>query len=303
MQVSAVFYCTNGFHLFWRAVQERLSGLPVYLFRSVNFCTRLPPFDRGFRLCKLKKRAIMANTKVQICTTSPDSANTPILQVIDGKVMATSLRVAEHFKKRHSNVLTAIRLLSAQLPRDSNGLFFEPVNYTDAKGESRVSYRMTRDGFTLLAMGFTGSTAFNFKLAYITAFNSMESALQAKTKPEWAQARLQGKTARKSLTDAVQNFVEYAKSQGSQNAERYYANITKMEYAALELTEKGQKIPKEFRDTLNTMDIGFLLAAEQVCKRVLDDGVKRGLPYKDIYALAKDRVIAYAKVIAMPRLA
>ena len=76
-----------------------------------------------------------------------------------------------------------------------------------------------------------------------------------------------------------------------------------MEYAALEMTTKGQKIPKEFRDTLDAMDLGFLLVAEQLCKLVLDDGVKHGIPYKEIYALAKDRIIAYAKVVTMPRLA
>lgn len=242
----------------------------------------------------------MATTQVQLCTTSP----APVLQIIDGKVITTSLRVAEHFGKRHDNVLQAIRNIECStefrllnfketyqsVPGPNGGMRKEPY------------FNLTRDGFTFLAMGFTGKQAAQWKEAYITAFNSMESALQDKIKPEWNQARLQGKTARKSLTDAVQNFVEYAKAQGSQNAQRYYANITKMEYAALELTAKGQKIPKEFRDTLDTMDIGFLLAAEQVCKLVLDEGVRRGLPYKDIYALAKERVTAYAKAIAMPRL-
>lgn len=55
---------------------------------------------------------------------------------------------------------------------------FTLVEYTDAKGESRPMYELTRDGFTLLAMGFTGKKALEFKLAYINQFNKMEQALK-----------------------------------------------------------------------------------------------------------------------------
>ena len=52
------------------------------------------------------------------------------------------------------------------------------VEYTDAQGKPRPEYLLTRDGFTLLAMGFTGAKALTFKVAYINAFNHMEQLLR-----------------------------------------------------------------------------------------------------------------------------
>ncbi|MDL5038970.1 Rha family transcriptional regulator [Comamonas resistens] len=77
----------------------------------------------------------------------------------------------------HANVLRDIRNLLPQLP-DGGVLNFEEPPLTDEQnGQTYPAYRLTRDGFTLLAMGFTGKKALAFKLAYIDAFNRMEAAL------------------------------------------------------------------------------------------------------------------------------
>lgn len=97
----------------------------------------------------------------------------------DGEALTTtSQHVAAVFGKRHDNVIRLIRSLAEQLPEEFNRLNFEVVAYLDEKGESRASYRITRDGFTLLAMGFTGKKALAFKLAYINAFNAMAAYLK-----------------------------------------------------------------------------------------------------------------------------
>lgn len=96
--------------------------------------------------------------------------------VKDGKAVTTSLKIAEVFGKQHKNVLKAIR--DMECPADFCRRNFEPVEYTDSKGEKRPMYEITRDGFTLLAMGFTGDKAMEFKIAYIEAFNAMETALK-----------------------------------------------------------------------------------------------------------------------------
>lgn len=68
---------------------------------------------------------------------------------------------------------------------ESNELNFEPIKkyfikgyYTDARHRRKPMYYMTRDGFTLLAMGFTGKRAMEWKIKYITAFNEMEKFIQ-----------------------------------------------------------------------------------------------------------------------------
>lgn len=94
-----------------------------------------------------------------------------------GQAVVSSRDVARVFEKRHDNVLRDIRTI-VDCNNDFNQLNFEGVEYRDAKGEMRSEYLMTRDGFTLLAMGFTGDKAVQFKIAYITAFNEMERRLQ-----------------------------------------------------------------------------------------------------------------------------
>lgn len=97
----------------------------------------------------------------------------------DGELLTTtSQHVAAVFGKRHDNVLRTIRALMEQLPAEFNVLNFEAVAYLDEKAESRSMYRLTRDGFTLLAMRFTGKKALMFQLAYIEAFNRMAEYIQ-----------------------------------------------------------------------------------------------------------------------------
>ena len=105
----------------------------------------------------------------------------PTIAVVNGKPTTLSTDVARHFGKRHDDVLRAIRNLLPQLDSEHARNFAEMLVETAiGQGATRTdpAYRLTRDGFTLLAMGFTGKKALQFKLAYIDAFNKMEAELQ-----------------------------------------------------------------------------------------------------------------------------
>lgn len=218
-----------------------------------------------------------------------------------GVPMVDSVLVGKKFKKDHRQILDAIRRVESESPEFWRANFFASTYVV--RGKDYENYLMTRDGFSLIAMGFTGREALQWKVSYINAFNAMEKALARKDDAvEWKQARLQIKQVRQSFTDAVKQFVEYATEQGSKSASMYYCNITKMEYAALELVEKGQKVPSGFRDTLDIMDISFLQTAEQIARAALINGMDRKLPYKEIYQLAKEKVYQYAETISFARL-
>ena len=107
---------------------------------------------------------------------------TPDLEIIEGEITTTSNQVAEHFGKSHKVVLRAIRNLLSELPEDYRRNFAPvTIEFINGKGgtQQAPAYRMTRDGFTLLAMGFTGKEAMQWKVAYLTAFNQMEAQLLA----------------------------------------------------------------------------------------------------------------------------
>lgn len=102
----------------------------------------------------------------------------PALTIVDGQPTTTSNEVAQHFGKQHKHVLDKIAALLADLPIEFAEPNFRLSEFTDSTGRTLPAYRLTRDGFTLLAMGFTGKKALAFKLAYIDAFNRMEAELQ-----------------------------------------------------------------------------------------------------------------------------
>ena len=66
---------------------------------------------------------------------------------------------------------------------------------------------MNRDGFTLLAMGFTGAKALQFKLAYIAEFNRMEEIIHMHLDPKWQKARQSAKDATRRMTDAIRDIL------------------------------------------------------------------------------------------------
>ena len=100
------------------------------------------------------------------------------LTVANGKITVSSRDVARVFEKEHKHVMESIRKIILELSPDFNESNFGLVEYADSKGEKRPAYNLTRDGFTLLVMGYTGTKAMKFKIAYINAFNKMEEALK-----------------------------------------------------------------------------------------------------------------------------
>ena len=92
------------------------------------------------------------------------------------QAVTTSLQVADVFKKEHRHILEAIDRLQKDVPNFRQ--MFVEGSEPDSYGRDRRIYYMSRDGFTLLAMGFTGQKALQFKLQYIDAFNQMENHIK-----------------------------------------------------------------------------------------------------------------------------
>lgn len=100
-----------------------------------------------------------------------------LVTVENEQITTTSFQVTEAFNKRHDNVIRAIENLD--IPDDFRTLNFEVCFKTNdlASGKPQKYYKMTKDGFVFLAMGFTGKKAAQFKVAYINAFNAMAEQL------------------------------------------------------------------------------------------------------------------------------
>ena len=98
------------------------------------------------------------------------------VEINNGRPITTSLAVAEIFEKEHFHVLRDVRTLGCSPEFTASNFWFS--DYKDSTGRTLPMVQMTKDGFTILAMGYTGAKAMAFKVAYISRFNEMEAQLQ-----------------------------------------------------------------------------------------------------------------------------
>jgi Rha family phage regulatory protein len=227
-----------------------------------------------------------------------------LVSIKDGEVLVDSLTIAEKFDKPHKRVLNAIEKLSENLEKTMDKKVSMLKNsYVIKESSHKVNnrsfpcYKLNRKAFSLVAMGFTGKKALIWKMQFLEAFDMMEKSLLNKKDMGWKQVRSDSKIARLEFTGCIKEFVEYAKNQGSQSANKYYMNLTKMEYAALRMIEYREKVPSNFRDTLDRMQLFMLVMAEHVANETIKQGMEEELHYKEIFLLAKQAVLKYAETV------
>lgn len=107
-----------------------------------------------------------------------------ILSTQNGEPVVSSRQISESFGKEHKDVLDSIRQLLAAENSATKSMFYETT--FENRGKQYPMYLMNRDGFTLLAMGFTGKAALEWKLKYIAAFNAMEKKLKENS-PDYSE--------------------------------------------------------------------------------------------------------------------
>ncbi|ECJ2594757.1 Rha family transcriptional regulator [Salmonella enterica] len=95
----------------------------------------------------------------------------------NGEVITTSRKVAEYFGKRHGDVLRKIEQVKADCSNEFSQRNFASADYIDEQGKLRPMYSLTKDGWIMVVMGFTGKAAAAIKESYISAFNWMSQQL------------------------------------------------------------------------------------------------------------------------------
>lgn len=221
------------------------------------------------------------------------------------QAVVSSRNIAERFGKRHQEVLYAIEGRSCDCGGigckkcsfrgyQQLGILQEEINskshlskmfiksyYTDSMNRTQREYLMNRDGFALLAMGFTGKEALEWKLKYINAFNQMEAFITERKSSEWLMTRKQGKLIRRAETDTLANLVEYAEAQGSRNMRQKVYTIYSKLVNSLVGIEKGQ------RDSVPFKTISVIAFLEDMILHTVDEEMQKGTHYKDIYKICK----------------
>ncbi|EIO7125589.1 Rha family transcriptional regulator, partial [Escherichia coli] len=105
----------------------------------------------------------------------------PDVTIENGRAVTTSVAIAEFFRKMHKDVLKKIDNLECSQKFSERN--FAPAEYLDEQGKKRPMYKITKNGFVFLVMGFTGKKAAAFKEAYIAEFDRMEAELRQNNTP------------------------------------------------------------------------------------------------------------------------
>lgn len=210
-----------------------------------------------------------------------------LVKINQNKVFADSRIIADTFGKQHKHILEIIDKLVLSIENSNSSfstLMFSEKKFINSINREYRYYELNRDGFSLLVMGLNGKKALEWKLKYIQAFNIMEKTLLNKSNEEWLTTREQGKLIRRNETDTIQEFTDYAISQGSKSAQFYYKHYTNATYKALQLLEN--KKPKT-RETLDLLQLHQLLLAEDIVTKTIKREMENKEHYKVIFEKCK----------------
>lgn len=207
-----------------------------------------------------------------------------LIRVDHGHLWTDSLLVSDKFEKRHDAVLRSVRNLECS--DDFRAHNFVEAIYKDAQGKDRPMYRISRDGFTMLAMGFTGAAAAKWREAFIRAFNEMERHLIAKSSPEWKSVRDDSKSGYKVLNSMLEEIrAEAGKATGA----HVYSNEARLVNSILTGAFKGID-----RNALDKESLARLIKIQ--CKDTIL--IARGLDYAE----RKKELLKYAEELEIRRI-
>jgi phage regulator Rha-like protein len=236
----------------------------------------------------------MKPTKKQIEKINQPETSLATRLIIHGannQVCINSLDIVKEFGREHKSVLRTVNELIA----DATISRHESVSRTYKKrGKEYPCYELNEAGF-LKAMPFIGGRkSKEGQQRLVDEFLKVRKLLERQSKERetlaYQVARLSGKDSRGILTDAIQAFVAYAKEFGSQNADRYFANITNAVYKTLLIIEPQAT---EVRELLTAIQLSTLSTFELIAAQVLTEGMEQQQPYKEVFQAMKNALAGF----------
>ncbi len=209
-----------------------------------------------------------------------------LVEIMNNKAVCTSLQVAEKFGRKHKNVIKSIENLLKMDSAKKLAQWFSKDRYKDSSGKENSMYFMNRDGFTILAMGFNGKEALDWKIKYIRAFDKMEEMLKERSTQFWLDTRQSNKDNRLKETDTIKLLVDYARQQGSTRSDKLYLTYTKL----------AKKVVGGKRDNMTASEINNLTLVENIILQTIRADMAVQMHYKDIYRDCKDRIEQFMSI-------
>ena len=224
-----------------------------------------------------------------------NQSNMNLVQIKGKEPITSTLIVAEGMELKHRAIMVLVDKYKEKL--ETFGTFAFEMRKS---GGRPVRFAWLNEGQTvfLISLMRNSKIVVNFKQELTKEFfrqrKLIAHLLTQRQNKAWLEQREQGKLSRREETDTIKEFVDYCKARGSLSAERYYANISKMENKALFILE--QKFPN-IRDILSGQQLQIIASADVAVARALRYGMEQNMPYKEIYQLAKKRIMEFADIV------
>lgn len=226
-----------------------------------------------------------------------------LVLVRDNTTLTTTKIISIETNVKHQNVLQLFKRHEGTI-KNFGVIMFDSINPKKGGlgGRPETLYYLNENQLTYFLMLMRNSDkVIEFKIKIAKEFIRMKETLNNIAKEgindNWSEIRLKGKVSRRKETDIIKRFIKYAVEQGSKsykkNPSLAYTNITKMENKSLFILENKVE---NLRDILNCKQLHEIKQADEIVEKALDDGMKQGLHYKEIYKLAKSRVELFSSL-------
>lgn len=211
-------------------------------------------------------------------------------------LLASTLTISKGVELEHRAVISLVRKYTEDL-NDFSLMTFEMSKATGGR-PVEIAWLDEEQATFLITLMKNSKIVVKFKKELTKEFYRMRRTLLDLSynhkNAEWLEKRKSGKLTHRVKTDVIKDFISYCEMDGSKNAKKYYMNLAKMENAALFLLQ--EKYPN-VRDVLNGHQLSVIQTADQIVAKALKEGMEKGIFYKDIYKLAKKRVLAMAELV------
>jgi len=197
----------------------------------------------------------------------------------------TSLIIADGTGVKHRNVKELFSKYEAEMKSFGT---FSVSNAQSTGGRPEEIYLLNEQQATFLITLFRNTQkVVAFKQELVRQFYEMRRLLLERQTKTWLETRHHGKITRHAETDVLKELIDYAKDQGSQNADMLYVNYTR-------LANKMAGISK--RDLASVMQLNNLTTIENIILRCIQLGIAEDKHYKQIYKECKRRLEDYQEI-------
>lgn len=210
-----------------------------------------------------------------------------LVKYVGNDIFTDSMVIAEGTGNQHKNVKELIQKYESDM-KDFGTL--SVLNGESTGGRPSEFFLLNEEQATFLMTLLRNSKkVVAFKKELVRQFFEMRRLIMERQSPHWQQTRLESKTNRRMETDEIKAMVEYAKANGSRNADKYYISLSN-------LANKAVGIQSNSRDMITTNQLNNLILIEHIIGEVIKEGIRQQLYYKDIYKACKARIEQFQKI-------